>query len=148
MMAISAARKASVRACAPPSFLIRSWAFGEVRKSVTLLASDPITTPNTTTVTAQATSTRSCSRTARSQTPARAPRAGPGRSSRRPPPRSRRARSTKVTGTSATHSANGRTSTHQWSPAKARICWFHPMGDSQDNAEGPGSARSPTARSA
>src|SRR5664280_2911806 len=70
MMAISAARKASVRACAPPSLLIKSWAFGEVRKSVASLASDPMTTPNTTTVTAHATNTRSCSRTARSQTAA------------------------------------------------------------------------------
>ena len=43
---------------------------------------------------------------------------------------------------------NGTSRTHQRSPAYARSCWFHPIGDNHDRKDGPGSARSPTARSA
>jgi len=54
----------------------------------------------------------------------------------------------KASGTSAAVATTGSATTHHRSPAKGRICWLHPIGDSQDNQPGSPEARSPTARMA
>ena len=60
-------------------------------------------------------------------------------------PRSRRRRRASAAGTSTAVASSGRARTAQRSPAKARTCWFHPIGDSHDAHAG--DPRSPMARS-
>ena len=54
-----------------------------------------------------------------------------------------------ATAVTANVTSTGITSTHQWSGPYGRICWAHPIGDSQDRlaAQLPDDAASPTARS-
>src|SRR5665647_3234356 len=132
----TAARNASVSPCLPPSCWMMSFIAGESSRPTTLLAIEPIRKAMTAEPAVHATSSGRCSRHARPTGELRAPAAGPGRSRSSPEPRSRRRRKMNATGISRAVAASGSTNTDHRSPAKARICWFHPIGDLAN--EGPG----------
>ncbi len=119
---------------------------GVSTKPLTLSATLPSTIPMSTAADVHARKAGRCRRSDSPHVEEMRPSAGPGRSASSPAPRSRPRRSRNAIDTRITVATSGRTRIPQRVPEKARTCWLHPIGDSQDSHPGPPSARSPTAR--